>query len=606
MLAAARKRPPTLRVPGDTAEATSDIESSDSSVSPEQEQSTVAQPTSSSGSLSLGRSVLKKLSTTQSATNKNSLLRSLSFSRRNKRSKRVVVNLAHAGADVIVTSETSDNAPAEDKKEAADEKATKTMVVLEDGLEIVDDREAEVICSATTSRTTSPLNKGVESDAAWPEPASSPPPYRRSRTTTTTTTVTTTTNNDAAGASTLSDGLAACVRKALSTELCRLQDQLDTLMSDPPDEHDDFLSAIKSLTRRLGWLRSDLDILVPKVRDSGAEPDAAGRDDSSTGSLASLLAIAAGAEEFALSLRREAQAAERAQAERKAVESLCATAGMRVAPVPHDGDCLYACAHKWLQTMQVASEEVAVAAAPCDENEEAACGENTVTAAPADSISDVAPGSAAAMVARECESADDVRALVCDMMRERSGGDETERAGHVDTGLLETMRTAVLSAACGTATDGTSVAMRSALARRSGGTAHDVNALDATVCRDVYLETMGRRGIYGERAEIETLAHLVGAPVHIYYHIAAASEEEGATVGGDVAASEGGAGDKAGHDSRLHAGGEATTTKTATAMLRPQEMVSPPDVDANAEPLRLLHLIHERHFDLLLPTVVAV
>ena len=67
------------------------------------------------------------------------------------------------------------------------------------------------------------------------------------------------------------------------------------------------------------------------------------------------------------------------------------------------------------------------------------------------------------------------------------------------------------------------MAMRAALA--SGGVDGRVDVSDASGAPsaaadylDVYLRVMAKAGVYAERLEIEALAGLVGAPIHIYYY----------------------------------------------------------------------------------------
>ena len=80
--------------------------------------------------------------------------------------------------------------------------------------------------------------------------------------------------------------------------------------------------------------------------------------------------------------------------------------------------------------------------------------------------------------------------------------------------------------------------------------------------RAAYLEVMGTPGIFAERLELEGLAEVLGAPLHLYYHLS----------GGDAAA----------------AGAAA-------------EVINPPLGAVAAPPVCLLHRVAARHFDLLLP-----
>ena len=83
-----------------------------------------------------------------------------------------------------------------------------------------------------------------------------------------------------------------------------------------------------------------------------------------------------------------------------------------------------------------------------------------------------------------------------------------------------------------------------------------------------YLEVMGTTGIYGERLELHALASLLNVPIHVYYF----DGEEADAVETDGAAAP-----------------------------QPNEKILPPGVEPSGEAMKLLHLVHERHFELLLP-----
>ena len=83
---------------------------------------------------------------------------------------------------------------------------------------------------------------------------------------------------------------------------------------------------------------------------------------------------------------------------------------------------------------------------------------------------------------------------------------------------------------------------------------------------------MGTRGIYGERLEIFALSALARSPVHLYYFLETP-------------------------DTAPSSSAPAVEVFSGAA---PTEVVLAPGVAADAEPLRLLHRVCDRHFDLLL------
>ena len=332
----------------------------------------------------------------------------------------------------------------------------------------------------------------------------------------------------------LSDALAARVRTALGDELQRLQERVQAALSaDPPPAPREFDETVTSLSRRIGWLRSDLNALLTSHANAangggGARAD----EDDGSDSLETLLDLASASDEFVLSLRSELAASKAAEAEQAAATAQCARMGMRIERIRHDGDCLFACAHRWLEAQRDAT------------------GADGRTAA--------------SEVGALCESPADVRSLVVDMMRERAGGgaaDERELASRIEGAV----RTALRSHQ---ALDGTSVALRAAAtAAVSSG---DGGSLSKETLRETYFEAMAQSGVFGERLEIELLSSLLGVPVHVHYFVGSGA----------------GAGE-----------GDAAPRKAAA----PNEVIAAPGVDKDAMPLRLLHLVHERHFDLLPP-----
>jgi hypothetical protein len=432
--------------------------------------------------------------------------------------------------------------------------------------------------------------------AVWPEPSASPP--RRSSP-----------SSRAAAFSALSSGLSAHLRMALSDELERLQEGLQSLLSaDPPPAAADYAAEVRSLARRLGWLRSDLALLTPVI--GSAVGDGGGAGDMETASSddgvaspqtrcepSTLLKLAESTEEFVLSLRGEVASTERAEAEKGHADRLCAAVGLSRAEVAHNGDCLFACAHRWLEHHVEARRKYVHGAG--DDEVIAIDGGGTAREGGAEEEEDSIEA-----IASLCRDPTDVRQLVVDLMREKCVGESSadcdDPSGGLDHEMRRRMVASVREALKGGGTDGTSVALRTALKQRKaaqrkqeGGTdqpaasgaaptaasaAAAASASASAAALESYLEVMGKVGIYGERLEIEALAALLGVPVHIYYFT---GEPEPAH------AADGGAGE----DSK----------EAALGMQQPTEVVVPPGVDAASEPLRLLHLVHERHFELLLP-----
>ena len=141
-----------------------------------------------------------------------------------------------------------------------------------------------------------------------------------------------------------------------------------------------------------------------------------------------------------------------------------------------------------------------------------------------------------------------------------AGADEAVRA-EVDLLLGEAQR-------C-TAQDDTSVRLRAAL--------QPLLAVGCTLgtpgAREAYLDVMGRDGVFGARLEVSTIAHVLRAPVHLYYHLPGQPPPE---------------------------------LDAASGLPPPQEVFAPPCGGADttaAAPLRVLHRVAERHFDLLLLSV---
>jgi hypothetical protein len=375
----------------------------------------------------------------------------------------------------------------------------------------------------------------------------------------------------------LSAALTTRARQALADELQRLQERLQALLEGACTTPDDkeYATSIQSLARRLGWVRSDvaaLQALAPSSEDvvsgvlgstddvSGALEAAQALAASRCNDLPALYELAENTESFVVSLRGELSARTRAEAERTHADRLCADAGLRVQSVPHDGDCLFTCAHSWLS--QRTDEPVSDA-----ELEDAAATPEATARVER------------ALAALTCTSAAEVRALVVQTLRDlaASPSDEGSVSGVDGMSVAETIEATVATAGSGAPADATSSALRAALDRHRTS-ADDTDAACATAYLEAYLEVMGTRGIYGERLEIFALSALTRSPVHLYYFLETP-------------------------DTAPFGGAHAVEVLGGAA---PTEVVLAPGVAADAEPLRLLHRVCDRHFDLLLSGAAGV
>ncbi len=402
----------------------------------------------------------------------------------------------------------------------------------------------------------------ADGNTSWPEPCSSPPTKSSTPRCARWPKV-----PAASGSSSpqLSAALTTRARQALADELQRLQERLQLLLTGAPaPDGKAYATAVHSLARRLGWVRSDaaaLQALAPSADAAApaATPASDGADVSGSLEAAQTLAssrcddlqalyeLAENTEAFVVSLRGELCARDRAEAERMHAERVCAESGLRVLRVARDGDCLFSCAHGWLTQRidEPASDAELEAAATTPEA--AARAERTLAA--------LASGSAT-----------EVRALTMHTLRDLA---VSQSEGEDGENVAKAIEAAVAAARSG-ATDATSNALCAALERHRASTA-DAGSAAATL--EAYLEVMGTPGIYGERLEILALSALARSPVHLYYFLEA--PEGGAPADGAL---------------------------SATA---PTEVVTAPGVAADAEPLRLLHRVCDRHFDLLLPSAAV-
>ena len=377
-------------------------------------------------------------------------------------------------------------------------------------------------------------------EEAWPEPLTSPlkapsgaPPWKAPPTPTTPAT--------AARRPAFSRALLRRVQREIERELSRLQTKTQALLESPDafGDKEEAAAQLRSLARRLGWLRSDLALLLPHWRrhadakgatggagGENADADAAAEAAAGAAEVPRLCELAAASEDFASSLRRELGASAAVAAE-ESYEKAVNDGGLRTVAVARDGDCAFGCAAAWL-----ADPAGAAAAARLRRNA-------------ADSADAGAPSL----------DAFSLRRLVVETLRRRL---HTEAPGPTG-GVGARMDAAVAEALASSSLDGTSVRLRQAaraLVARGVG-------LGGAAARAAYLEVMGTPGIFAERLELEGLAEVLGAPLHLYYHLS----------GGDAAAAAGAA----------------------------AEVINPPLGEVVAPPVCLLHRVAARHFDLLLP-----
>ena len=446
-------------------------------------------------------------------------------------------------------------------------------------------------------------------DAAWPEPLTSPcKPSAQARDGWGGDGARCGAAAGAAAAGTAAPPAAACfsrgllsrAQEQLSSELSRLQLAISELLdanlnpaevggaaeavgasetsetSEAGEAASGLEARVRSLARRLGWARSDLALLRPHVEAHVEAHGDAGRPDElqaaelQAAELQRLLDAALTAEDFAASLRAELRTQAHAAEEARYGEVLLRH-NLRVAPVPKDGNCLFGCAARW------AALRGAADAAGCPDGAAAAAETAPDTDTPVEARAAAAGeamdavlearglGSAAALGEASAAQRGAVvaalrEAVACDAHAGAgAGAGEAERA-EVDLLLGEAQR--------GTAHDDTSVRLRAALQPllAAGG------ALGTPGAREAYLDVMGRDGVFGARLEIETIARLLRAPVHLYYRLPGQPPPE---------------------------------LDAASGLPPPQEVVEPPcgGTDAAAEPLRVLHMMSARHFDLLLPLV---
>jgi hypothetical protein len=434
-------------------------------------------------------------------------------------------------------------------------------------------------------------------DAAWPEPLTSPcKPSAQARNEWSSdggrggaAAGAAAAGTPAPAAACFSRGLLSRAQEQLSSELSRLQQAISELHEAEADaevggaaeaagvsetneagEAASGLEArVRSLARRLGWARSDLALLRPHVEAHVEAHGDAGRPaelqaaELQAAELQRLLDAALAAEDFAASLRAELRTQAHAAEEARYGDVLLRH-NLRVAPVPKDGNCLFGCAARWAALRGAADAAGCPDGAAAPETAPDADAPVEARAAVAGAAMDAVLearglGSAAALGGASAAQRGAVVAALRVAVARDAGAGEAERA-EVDLLLGEAQR--------GTAHDDTSVRLRAALQPllAAGG------ALGTPGAREAYLDVMGRDGVFGARLEIETIARLLRAPVHLYYRLPGQPPPE---------------------------------LDAASGLPPPQEVIEPPcgGADAAAEPLRVLHTMSSRHFDLLLPLV---
>lgn len=416
--------------------------------------------------------------------------------------------------------------------------------------------------------------RAAAADAAWPEPLCSPLKPQATRAAKW--------GRDAAAAAPaaskgacFSRGLLCRAQEQLSQELTRLQqatqDVLERSLQQPPQTDEaspSFDEEVISLSRRLGWVRHDLSLLKPHVDTNG--------DEARQAELPRLSELAAAAEEFAASLRAELRTQAHARQEAGYAEQLQQHANLATAAVPRDGNCLFGCVARWTALRE--EQKAGVDAADADATDAGADADadadasKAVNAPSAEAPSAVATAAAAtallerALQRRGLGTASEL-AEGCAAQRKRVVGrlgealEARDADGNQTRDAVDTM---LVEAAHGEASDGTSARLRAVLQPLL-----DMGvSLGSAEARQAYLEVMGADGVFGARLELEAVSREINAPVHLYYclpgQLALKCDGQGASRG-------------------------------------PAEVIAPSGVDASAEPLRLLHLVSARHFDLLLP-----
>jgi hypothetical protein len=365
----------------------------------------------------------------------------------------------------------------------------------------------------------------------------------------------------------------------LQAELMRLQDETQQLIESCAAG--DFSSganaasgssiapSVRALSRRLGWVRSDLSLLRQMSTSRELRHE-----------VSRLRDVATAAEEFARSLRFEL-ANDRFGAEDPAYVDALAAGGLLRVPIPRDGNCLFACAAEFL------------------------------------SRAGGGGGEDGALTLRLAA----VAALRAALLREEAAGataalDSTLVVGFTG-GVGERIDGAIAEALCSGSTDASTLALRrrlgsphsSADRAPAGGSSGVGRRIGGAEARRVYLDLIATEGVFGERLDIEALASVLRTPILLYYsldrQLTGCSLSVSALPTGELS--------------------------VPVEIIEPNPALLPPDsqrgsphraaavpsspISASAaravaavaamgkwgEPMRLLHLVAARHFDLLVP-----
>lgn len=453
----------------------------------------------------------------------------------------------------------------------------------------------------------------------WPEDIASPAPRKlRTPTAGTTTTWTasprsgsprtpnqlssTSSPRRQGGPAVFSSALLARMQSELQSELLRLQEETQQLIEGcaagnvsageggpaggNDRENSSMASSVRSLSRRLGWIRSDLNVLrqMAPNRENSLE-------------MSRLRDVASAAEEFARSLRGEL-ANDRHRLSDAGYADALEDAGLRRIEVARDGNCLFACAAAFLNRSGIGN----------------GLHDTSVATHTARSLRLAAIATLRGALARE-----EAHEASCIL-------DTALRVGSAVGGVGERIDAAIAEALCSGSNDASTTALRRRLAAGSGSTDKQAPSVTFSGCqtdrvderrriggaeaRRIYLDLMATDGVFGERLEIEALASVLRTPVFMYYSFEQRGDD--ATAAAIVLS-------------------PADNLPVPVEIIEPNPALLPPDsqpasparatpvpqspISASAvrtakavaslqtagDPMRLLHLVSARHFDLLLP-----
>jgi len=277
----------------------------------------------------------------------------------------------------------------------------------------------------------------------------------------------------------LSRAVVVQVANALRSELQRLQEATQDAMLDGGDgaptadsspqaqaQAQAQASRVRSLARRLGWLRSDACVLLPHAKASGAARLAC--------DVHSLCELSDAAEDFARSLCDELRAQAKVREEERYATALGAAAALHVAAVPRDGDCLFASVLRWRDGAGASPEaepkqpEAPPADSPSAVVQPEVAAQPEAAAQAAGTQSARSPRARARSMLAAATTPLDVRAAVVAALRERLRTDGAFCA-QIDATLADAAR----------GTDGTSVRLRAALADLQAERGAELSAVEA-------------------------------------------------------------------------------------------------------------------------------